>query len=106
MSVPRIVERHPNEAEHRKRMAETINGLRDGKLDAVGTFTLTPSSTTTVVADNKFDANMVPLLVPLSANAAGALSGLYVSSRGKGTFTLTHASTAAVDKTFAYARLG
>lgn len=106
MPIPKIVERHPSEAEHRKRMAESINGLRAGKLAAVGSFTLAAGGTTTTVSDNNFDSNMVVIWTPASANAAGALAGLYVSARTKGQFTLTHANTATLDRTFLYVRLG
>jgi hypothetical protein len=106
MSVPYIATRGVPDAQQLQRIAETVNALIAGKLDAVGSVTLTASSTTTVVTDNKFESNMVPVFVPTTANAAGALGGLYVSARTQGGFTLTHANTGTTDRTFLYVRLG
>lgn len=89
-----------------RRHAETLNAVMDGKSNVTGDLTLTASSTTTVVNDNKFESQMVPLLIPTSANAAAALSTTYVSGRGSGNFTLTHANNSQTDRTFLYVRLG
>ncbi|WP_221307251.1 hypothetical protein [Paraburkholderia atlantica] len=62
--------------------------------------TLTPSATTTTVSDSRIGANTGLFFSPLTANAAAALSGLYVSSQKNGAATLTHANTATVDRTF------
>jgi hypothetical protein len=90
----------------RQRHEESINALIDGKLDVVGTLTLEDGATSTVVLDNKFESNMVPVLIPTTANAAGAVATTYLSARAKGSFTLTHSNTAATDKTFLYVRFG
>lgn len=88
------------------RHAETINALIDGKAAVTGSVTLTANAASTVVTDNKFESAMAPVFVPLTANAAAAIATTYVSARAKGSFTLTHANNAQVDKTFAYLRLG
>lgn len=106
MSVQYLPTTGVDEKTHRLLIAETINQMLKGRSNNVGSLTLTPSTTTTTVTDNLFDSNMVPVLIPTSANAAGALSGLYLSARANGSFTLTHASTAAADKTFLYIRVG
>ena len=81
-----------------------------GRLNVTGTFTLTPSSTTTVISFNSgvLSSSSTLCWEPTTANAAGALSGLYESVRNisASTITLTHASTVAVDKTFKYILLG
>lgn len=106
MAIPYLFVDDPDERRHRERIASAINGLIGGKLDVTGTFTLAASVTSTVVSDNKFEANQVVLWVPLTSNAAAALGGLYLSTRSRGSFTVTHASTASTDRTFAYVRLG
>lgn len=106
MTQPFVATVDPNDAQHRFVLATAINELLKGRANNVGQFTLTPSSTTTVVADNLFNSDMVPLLIPTTANAAAALAGLYVSARDKGSFTLTHANTASADRTFLYVRWG
>lgn len=106
MAIPYLFVDDPDERRHRERLATAVNALIAGKADVVGTFTLAAGGTSTVVADNKFEGNMAVLWVPLTANAAGAIGGLYLSARQQGQFTLTHANTASTDRTFAYVRLG
>lgn len=106
MSIARVATRAVDDKQQLQRVAESINGLIDGKLDVTGTLTLADGATSTVVLDNKFESNMVPVLTPTTANAAGALATTYLSARAKGSFTLTHANNAQTDKTFLYVRLG
>ena len=46
--------------------------------------------------------------MPQTANASSEMAsgGMYVSSRGKQTFTITHPNNANADKTFGYVVLG
>lgn len=104
MSIPKVSTRTNDPV--LQRHAESINALIDGRSAVTGEITLTENSATTVVADNKFESSMVPVFVPLTANAAGALAGMYVSNRTQGGFTLTHANTATTDRTFGYLRFG
>jgi hypothetical protein len=106
MSISRVATRSVDDKQQLQRVAESINGLIDGKLDVTGSVTLTENSATTTVADNKFESGMVPVFVPTTANGAAALGGLYVSARTQGGFTLTHANNAQTDRTFLYVRLG
>lgn len=105
MSIQRLAIRGLNDP-NLQRHAESINGLIDGKLDVTGSVTLTASSATTVVTDNKFESGMVPVFTPITANGAAALAGMYVSARTKGGFTLTHANNSQTDKSFLYLRAG
>jgi hypothetical protein len=106
MSLQRIPREHTDEKIHRAIIAQAVNGLIDGKLDAVGSITLTANSATTDVADNKFESGMVPVLIPTTSNGAAALTGLYLSARTKGQFTLTHANNAQTDRSYLYVRIG
>lgn len=90
----------PDEKEHRRKLAEVANLAMQGKLNAVAQVTLAASATTTTVTDARIGANTYFGFQPLTADAAAALSGLYVSAQQKGQATLTHASTASVDRTF------
>lgn len=85
---------------------EIVNSVRDGKLNSTGTFTLVANAATTTVADLRAGPDSVILWMATTANAAAAAGGLYVSSRGKQTFTLTHANNAQTDRTFSYVVLG
>lgn len=81
---------------------QAIRELAEGASNSTGQITLTPSSTTTVVLDRLATKDSHIDLTPLTANAAAAMATTYVSARGQGTFTLTHASSATVDRTFTY----
>jgi ethanolamine utilization microcompartment shell protein EutS len=83
-------------------LSQAIRELASGASNSVGQVTLTPSSTTTVVADPLATASSHIDLCPLTANAAAAQAAIYVSSRGQAAFTLTHASAASGDRTFSY----
>jgi len=96
MRVPALNEPNPQVVN------QAIRELAAGAVNATSSVTLTPNATTTIVADPLATAEVHIDLMPLTANAAAALTGLYVSSRAIGTFTLTHPTTAAVDKTFTY----
>jgi hypothetical protein len=77
-----------------------------GKLNNTGTVTLTANSTTSTLTDPRIGINSVISFMPTTSNAAGALGGLYVSARGDGTATLTHANNAQADRSFAYTITG
>lgn len=91
-----------DEVDHRRKIAQTANLAMQGKVNAVTQVTLTPSSTTTTLIDSRIGATTGIFFSPLSANAASALSGLWVnvSLQKNGQATLTHASTATTDRTF------
>lgn len=91
-----------------RKIAESVRGIMNGKINATGTVTLTVSSTTTVISDLRIGPNSVIVPMATTANAAAELAanGWHVSSRGKQTATLTHANNAQADRTFAYAILG
>lgn len=97
---PLAPETMTNDVEHRRKLAQTANLAMQGKLNAVTQVTLTPSSTTTTLTDARIGATTFISFQPLTADAAGAMSGLYVSSQKKGQATITHASASSVDRTF------
>lgn len=79
-----------------------IRQLAEGSCNALSEVTLTASATTTVVSNVLATTNSHVDLCPLTANAAAALATTYVSARAKGSFTLTHANAATVDRRFSY----
>ncbi len=100
--------RTANPATTDRQLREIVAGAMLGHINAADavSVTLRASQTTTTLTDTRIGPDSVIALTPLTANAAGALGGLYVSDRVAGSATLTHASTVAVDKTFAYAVIG
>ncbi len=87
-------------------VAQTVNALAKGKSNNVEDVTLTASSATTILNNPLITPDSHISFTPLTANAAAALAGLYVSARTAGTATLTHANNAQVDKSFTYCVIG
>lgn len=88
-----------------RRLTDVVNLMLTGKMNNTGTLTLTAGSPTTVVEDFRVGVDSKVFLTPRTASAA-ATTGLYISSLGKQTFTITHNNNAATDRTFDYAILG
>ena len=86
--------------------AIAIQQLEQGRMNAAGNFTITPSATTTVVeAQNCGEASEVQITAK-TANAAAALSTTFVSVVANGSFTVTHASNSQTDRIFGFVCLG
>ena len=94
------------------RIVQAIIQLLQGRSNAVGTVTLRANQTTTVVtkavhrAAVNVSADSEVFLTPRTANAAAALTNVYVSSIVQGGFVLTHASTATTDRTYGFEARG
>lgn len=95
MSYPGL---SPSEVD--RRVAEVVNRLLAGKMNAVTTVTLTAGATSTTLTDSRIGGGSWIGLSPTTANAAGALATTYISAKAKGSATITHANDANVDKTF------
>jgi hypothetical protein len=80
------------------KLAMAIRHLVEGRTNAAGRVTLRASQTTTTVTNNAIPASCYPQLTAASATAAAAWATTYVSSVVKGSFVITHSSTADVDK--------
>lgn len=106
MAIRYLPEFSQRTAEHYKSLAQAVNALINGRSANIGTFTLAANDTTTTVTDNLFESNQVPVWAPTTANAAAAMTNVYVSARSRGSFVLTHSNTATTDRTFLYIRVG
>jgi hypothetical protein len=91
-----------------RKVATTVNGVLDGRVNNVGSVTLADGETTTVVTDLRAGIDSVITLTPTTANASAEFSNgtIYISARGKQTFTLTHADNGQTDRTYLYAIIG
>lgn len=85
-----------------RRVVDAIIQLVEGRHNATGTVKLTASATTTIVSHPNCSKGSVPLLSPMTANAAAAISTTYISAVNQGSFTITHASAASTDRDFRY----
>jgi len=87
-----------------REVAEVVNNAVNGKTNNTGSITLTASSTTTTIADERLGFDSVILLSPLTSNAAA--QSPYVSSKLKGSVVITHASSSNTDLNFDYIIVG
>lgn len=94
--------------DHTKReVADAVNGVLGGKLNATGSVTLTNSATSTAVTDYRVGPDTVILFMPTTSAGATELAagGMYVSTRAKFTFTITHSSDTTT-RSFDYVVIG
>lgn len=92
----------PQEREHRRMLAQAANEATRGKLRNTGSITLTANSATTTIINPLAEAESCLFMTPTTASAAA--ENWYVSAISPGqSITVTHANTAAVDRTFCYA---
>lgn len=88
-----------------------VNQAIKGKINSVGTVTLTHDAASTTV-DNAFvGSDSAVFLFPQTANAGAELAagGLYIDPANyvsKESFAITHANNSQTDRTFSYVILG
>jgi hypothetical protein len=88
-------------------LARTVlNNVMGGKLNVVGELVLAAGSATTVLDDPLITRGSSVTLMPLTANAAGALSTLYFDPTGSGSVVVHHANNGQTDRSFRYAIIG
>lgn len=89
------------------RIVQAIIQVLQGRSNAVGSVTLTPGTTTTVITKAEAPAaincskDSAVMLSPLTANAAAALATTFTAA-GQGTFTVTHANAVSADRSFRF----
>lgn len=88
------------------KFAAALQGLAQGRSNAIGEVTLTANAASTVVTAINCGGDSEVFLTPKTANAAAALATTYIATVVAGSFTITHANNAQTDKTFGYVCLG
>lgn len=89
-------------------VAQAVNNILNGKINAVGTVTLTANAASTTVNDPRVTANSFIDFRPQTAHAA-AIANPYVLKANiteGASFVITHANDANSDKTFSFCILG
>jgi hypothetical protein len=107
-SFPGVPAYLTDQAEWIKRAARVLNNVLIGKMNVSDLVTLTANDTTTTITDSRLGVETAVLLVPTTANAAGALATTYVSETGRvnGSAVITHANAATTDRTFRFVMIG
>jgi hypothetical protein len=87
-------------------VATLVNRILGGRLNSVGTVTLTQNGTSTLLSDNNYRLGSRVLLTPTTADAA-SVSGLYIPhSATAGQATIYHAAVNQPDLAFDYFIVG
>lgn len=90
--------------EHRRKLAEAIRMLFDGKSANTGTLTIPAGQTSAALQSPLIAESSVIVLAPLSASAA--LATPFVSAQSTGVATIEHASSSGADRDYRYAIIG
>ncbi len=102
MPFPHAGERDPF------KLVQAIRELWQGRSHAVGEFTLSTSTVTTLVSAPNCGAGARVFLCPRTLNAAAALATTYITVANvtQGEFIVTHANNAQSDRTFGFEARG
>lgn len=105
-----VPENDISEFEHRRKIAKTVNGLLQGKMNAVTTLTLAASVASTTLTDARITPQSFIGMMPLTANATAELGNgtLYfpAATQTTGSVVITHANNAQTDRTFTLLIIG
>ena len=96
-----------DDANHRRHLAIAVNNALQGKINSIGSVTLTASSTTTTLTDPRIGGESIVLLMPTTAHAATAyVAGIWFSNVTRGAIVLNHTNSINADQRFTYIILG
>ena len=84
-------------------ISRVVNNILDGKVNSTGSVTLTNSSATTTLSDDRIGADSVILFMPTTSHASS--ENIHVTARQKGQATLNHAN-ASTTRSFDYVIFG
>lgn len=104
---PLAQEDMPDERQHRRQLARTVNLAMRGQSNNSMQVTLAASVATTTVIDARLSINTALHLIPLTADAAAEVAGgaLYVVPAA-GQAVIHHANAASTDRTFMASMIG
>ena len=89
MGVSRYRRLQPQYADTRE-IAEITNQILSGKTNNTGEMELLNNATSTTINDERAGFNSFIMFMPLTDHAAVEIPYMYVSTRNKGSFTITH----------------
>lgn len=99
-----VPEALPDEQEHRRKIAGTLNRALNGKTNVITTVTLTANAASTTLTDNRITPQSFIGFMPVTANAASELGAgtIYVpfSTQLIGSAVINHANNAQSDRNF------
>lgn len=98
----------PDEQEHRRQIAQRLNAVIGGKLNATLDVTLTHDAATTTVNDPRigYYSAVIPAMATTANGAAAMIAGIYVTGLASETCTIHHHNDAATDQTIRFVIIG
>lgn len=95
-------------ARHRREIVTWGEQSQIGHIACTGTVTLLANATSTTVTDTRAGVSSFIEFMPTTLNAAGekANGNLYVQTRDKQLFVITHTNAPSTDRTFTYLVIG
>ncbi len=87
-------------------LRQVLTLCMSGKLNILGSVTLTANSATTTLSDDLISDSSALFFTPRTANAAAGLTALYYNDPTAGSVVLNHANNAQADRTYDYAVIG
>ena len=97
---------NPNEAEHRRQLAEGVNRALIGLLNNIANASLRKDAVSTTISDQRSGPDSLIVPMATSVDGAVALNQWRVSTQTDGSFVMTHISTSTSDATIRYAIFG
>ena len=79
-----------NQDEQNRLTANAINNILDGKINSTGTFTTIGTKTLETVIDARCGGNSVVLWSPLTVDAAGEMTHMWLAATRNGEFDIGH----------------
>jgi hypothetical protein len=91
---------------HRRQLAQAINQVMSGKINAAASVTLTPNATSTTLTDSRIGPQSVIVLVPTTQDASALDIAPWINSTAAGSAVVSHGSSPSADLTFAALIIG
>lgn len=100
-SVPEFL---PNAVDHRRQLAQAINRIMQGKVNAYLDYTIPANTASSTITDARISPYSAILFMPLTAHAAAELAtgNMYVptATMNNGSAIIQHTNNAQTDRTF------
>lgn len=89
-------------------VAQAVNRIDDGSINATGTITLTISVASSTLSDRRIGQRTKVIMAPTTANAAAEVATLYQTfpNATEGQAVINHTNNAQADRTFGYVLAG
>ncbi len=96
----------PDEKQHRRDIARTLNNVLQGKQNVTLAVTLTANAASTTITDARIGVSTTVFLMPLTANAAAELGSVWFDTQLTGSIVAHHTNSANTDMSYRLLLIG